>query len=36
MAKVLLGTLLTNQSRFAEAESTLLDVMEKRRPHFFL
>ncbi|KAL4813456.1 hypothetical protein BDW67DRAFT_187715 [Aspergillus spinulosporus] len=34
MWKVLLGTILTNQSRFAEAESTLLDVMEKQR-HIF-
>jgi tetratricopeptide (TPR) repeat protein len=31
MGKTLLGTILTNQSKYAEAESTLLEVMEKQR-----
>ncbi|KAL4779414.1 hypothetical protein BJX76DRAFT_361800 [Aspergillus varians] len=31
MGKFILGAILTNQSRFAEAESTLLEVTEKQR-----
>ncbi|KAL2784344.1 hypothetical protein BJX66DRAFT_330034 [Aspergillus keveii] len=31
MGKTLLGTILTNQSKYAEAESTLLEVLEKQR-----
>jgi tetratricopeptide (TPR) repeat protein len=31
MGKTLLGTILTNQSKYAEAESTLLEVVEKQR-----
>lgn len=31
MGKTILGSILTHQSRFADAESTLLDVIEKQR-----